>query len=104
MLRRRLIIAACWLNLCAINATAETTVIRPGSCASAGTYLLAENSGALIKVTSLATEEVSDHIIVFRDHALSGWASQRLLRRFDLKLSEDGPYIFNTGGFCEMGG
>lgn len=82
-------------------ASAETTVIRPGSCASAaGSYLLAGDSGALIKVEPGAEGEEDSRVIVFRRRATDGWASQRILRRFDLKLDEDGPTIVNSGAFC----
>jgi len=97
---------AFWLNCLVVNATAETTVFRPGPCASqAGAYLLASNSGALIRVTPESQGAASDHVIVFRKKKDSrdGWASQRLLRRFDLQLEEGGPRIINSGAFCRGG-
>jgi hypothetical protein len=105
MRTRRLIMLAFWLNCVVVNATAETTVFRPGPCASqAGAYLLASNSGALIRVTPDSQGAATDHVIVFKKQkSMEGWASQRLLRRFDLQLEEGGPRIINSGAFCRGG-
>ena len=78
-------------------AQADLIVIRPGECAAgATTYLLAPNSQALIKIE----EQENIQYIVFRPQALQGWASQRVLRRFDLEIEEEGLRVFNTGGYC----
>lgn len=103
MKARHIILAACWVNLFAINATAETTIFKPGSCGAPVAVLLAQNSGALIQVVDVAPNQTNNHIIVFRDKSLQGWASQRLLRRFDLDLGEHEPAIFNSGSFCREG-
>ena len=79
---------------------AETTVIRPGPCAAQDVYLLAGNSGALIRTNDAETGAPGEHVIVFRPQPIKGWASRRLLRRFDLQLHEDGVRIFNSGAFC----
>ena len=101
MIARRIIIAGIWLNLIAINATAETTIIQPGPCSGSELYLVAKNSGALIKVDYTAETAANEHVIVFRPQQTQGWASQRLLRRFDLQLGDGGPRVVNTGGFCK---
>ena len=83
------------------EAAAEPTVIRPGPCAThQATYLLAANSGALIRARAGTAGLVGDHVIVFRPKPTTGWASQRLLMRFDLKLDDNGARIVNSGAFC----
>ena len=82
------------------DAPGAVSVTRPGSCAAHGAFLLADNSGALIQPATRSNAGLSDHIIVFRPKPTSGWASQRLLRRFDLHLEEEGVRIVNTGTFC----
>lgn len=78
----------------------EISVIRPGPCQAQDSYLLARNSAAVIQVDQFGTGGSENHIIVFRYQPRRGWASQRLLKRFDLKLQHDGPSIVNSGGFC----
>lgn len=82
---------------------AETVVIRPGPCAAQDVYLLAGNSGALIRTNDAETGASGEHVIVFRPQPIKGWASRRLLRRFDLQLREDGVRIVNSGAFCTTG-
>lgn len=82
----------------------EIRVIRPAPCAAHGAFLLADNSGALIQPGIRGGAELSDHIIVFRPKSTSGWASQRLLQRFDLHLEEEGVRIVNSGAFCTRAG
>lgn len=81
----------------------KITIVRPGPCAAQTSYLLAENSGALIQAPQQSSA-LSDHIIVFRPNAdskpLRGWASRHLLHRFDLQLEEEGVRIVNSGAFC----
>ncbi len=93
-------ILAVFASALAYPAHAETAIIRPGPCAAQSTYLLAANSGALIRVERAGAGDRSDQIIVFRHNPIRGWASQRLLRRFDLKLDDNGGRIFNSGAFC----
>ncbi len=86
---------------CAEQAAAETTILRPGPCATPQpSYLLAANSGALIRFEPDAPAALGNHVIVFRPKPTTGWASQRLLMRFDLKLDEKGVRIFNSGAVC----
>ncbi len=100
MKTRRLILGACWLNFLVAGVTAETEVVRPGPCAAHGAFLLAANSGALISAEQDESAFAGDYVIMFRRKLTTGWASQRLLRRFDLELEEGGPRIFNSGTFC----
>jgi hypothetical protein len=103
---RHLVLLALGLTLVSASAAAETTVFRPGPCAAQTSYLLASNSGALIRVepeTSVGQEASAGYgnpVIVFRYQPTDGWASQRLLRRFDLQLGRDGARISNSGAFC----
>ena len=99
------IVSAAMTGVCA--AETETIIIKPGACAQLRDgYLLAANSGAVIRRFSAEEGEgVNDtsHVIVFRPRPLEGWASQRILRRFDLKL--DGvvdTVVINSGGFCSQ--
>ena len=39
-------------------------------------------------------------LLYFAINRAEAGASQRLLKRFDLKLQQDGPSIVNSGGFC----
>ncbi|GJL95431.1 MAG: hypothetical protein DHS20C05_18360 [Hyphococcus sp.] len=84
---------------------AEATIVRPGPCsAQAASYLLAGNSAAIVRIGPEQAAGTSDPIIiVFRPQQTRGWASQRLLSRFDLKLDESGGRIINSGAFCTEG-
>lgn len=93
-------------GLCAYGALAgpgtgdgKISIVRPGPCAAQSAYLLAEHSGALIHAP-IGRPALQDHIIVFRDQPSKGWASRRLLQRFDLNLEEEGVRIVNSGAFC----
>jgi len=98
----RVLMAGGAISAAALGAANSLTnppeIIRPGPCAGEETYLLAGNSGAIIRITRSGPEE--DRVIVFREQPSKGWASRRLLRRFDLKLDEAGPDIVNSGRFC----
>ncbi len=80
----------------------DVAVVRPGPCsAQAASYLLAGNSAAIVRVSAEPSTDNSDPIIiVFRPQPTRGWASQRLLSRFDLKLDDSGARIINSGAFC----
>ncbi|MEM9616704.1 MAG: hypothetical protein AAF936_01990 [Pseudomonadota bacterium] len=88
------------LGIVAADASAEVRIIRPPACVGQTSYLLAGNSGALISLRPDAPDTIENHVIVFRHQPRHGWASQRLLRRFDLSLNDGGPQILNTGTFC----
>ena len=91
-------------NLVALGAAAGFDVIRPGPCQGPTSYLLAGNSGALIRLKPQAKDRLENHIIVFRRQETRGWASQRLLRRFDLHLENSAVRIVNSGAFCREEG
>ncbi len=101
MIARRLFIAVVCAGYVLVAVGAVTIMTRPDSCVTRGTvYLLAENSGALIQIDPVTVAKAGNPVIVFRPKRLSGWASQRLLMRFDLKLDESGTRVVNTGAFC----
>lgn len=99
MKTRRLILAALWINCLFATSTAET-VSAPSCITPEASYLLAGNSGALIRVAPETEAGRDAHVIVFRPQPARGWASQRLLMQFDLKLDDEGGRIRNTGAFC----
>ena len=101
---RRLILLTLGLNLAVFGAAASFDVIRPGPCQGATSYLLAANSGALIRLKPQAEDRLENHIIVFRRQESRGWASQRLLRRFDLHLENSAVRVVNSGVFCREEG
>ena len=80
-------------------ARAEALIVRPGPCAAKSTYFLAGNSGALIRAEDREAD-LESHVIVFRRNETRGWASRRLLKRFDLKMNNRGGRIANSGAFC----
>lgn len=85
----------------AASARSETIIVRSGPCASPhGSYLLAANAGALIRVEDPVMAEEGSGVIVYRIRPNRGWASRRLLSRFDLDLGAAQPGIVNTGEFC----
>ena len=102
--------AAVFGGLLAGAALANTIVVRPGPCTSPEVYLLAGNSGALIRLEPGQGEAPGDHVIVYRQDEQSGgsarrkevrgWASRRLLDRFDLRIGQDDVLIVNSGAFC----
>lgn len=100
---RQLILAGIYVNLLAVGATAETTVVtRPMPCQSAaGSFLLGANSGALIRIDEAGSS--ASAIIVYRPMKKHGWASQRILARFDLELEDEGVRVVNSGLRCEEG-
>ncbi len=98
MKTRRLILATFWL-ICPPAAAAQgpdMPCVTPEA-----SYLLAANSGALIRIAPESATDTGDQVIVFRPQLTTGWASQRILMRFDLKLDDKGARIRNTGAFCQ---
>ncbi len=96
----RIIVATLGFAVAAAGAAGETLFIRPGPCAAQETYLLAGNSGAIIRVEAAKADDEGERVIVYRRQPRQGWASQRVLKRFDLKLDELGTTIVNSGQFC----
>ena len=91
----RIIIAGISFSVAGLGAAGDVVFTRPGPCAAQETYLLAVNSAALIRV-----EDGENGVIVFRRQERQGWASKRLLERYDLRLDEAGATIVNSGQFC----
>jgi hypothetical protein len=89
MKARRLLIAAMWLNLLTVSATAETLVIRPDPCPAPA------NSPKIIMLFDAEAEDLNsgrasvDDVQVFYAIPVEGWASARILARFDV---EGQPY------------
>lgn len=101
MIARRLFVAVVCAGYVLVGVGAVAIFTRPDACVTRGTvYLLAANSGALIRAEPGTASAAGDPVIVFRPKRTTGWASQRLLMRFDLKLDESGTRIVNTGAFC----
>ena len=90
----RIVIAALSFSVAGLGAFGQPVLVRPGPCAAPQTYLLAANSAAIIRV-----ESEEQGVIVYREQR-RGWASRRLLQRFDLSLDAAGPAITNSGKFC----
>ncbi len=95
-----MVIAGIAFSVAAAGAAGETLFIRPGPCAAQQTYLLAANSGAIIQVDDETPDRADTSVIVYRKRDRQGWASQRLLRRFDLRVEAAGATIINSGEFC----
>lgn len=91
----RIVIAGISFAVAGLGAAGDVVFVRPGPCAAQETYLLAANSAALIRV-----EDGENGVIVFRRQERRGWASKRLLERYDLRLDEAGTTIVNSGQFC----
>lgn len=93
----RILIAGAAFSVAAAGAAGDTLFVRPGPCAAPQTYFLAANSAAIIRVEEAQGDA---GVIVYRRQPDRGWASKRLLRRFDLRLDETGTTIVNSGKFC----
>lgn len=102
---RTFIYAALFAEIAVLGAAgAATTIVRPPCYSGSRAYLLAANAGAVI--------DVKDHrdqangggaaVVVFRPRKENGWASQRLLARFDLAVAlNDKPVVVrNSGQTC----
>ena len=96
----RIILAGISFAVAGLGAVWDVVIVRPGPCAAQQTYLLANNSAAIIRVEADAVSD-TDGVIVYREQA-EGWASRRLLGRFDLRLDEAGTTIVNSGEFCRV--
>ena len=95
-----MVIAGIAFSVAAAGAVGDTLFVRPGPCAAQQTFLLAANSGAIIQVDRETPEKPETSIIVYRRGDREGWASRRLLKRFDLRVKPDGMIIMNSGAFC----
>lgn len=84
MKARRLIIAAMWLNLLGVSATAETMVVRPDPCPVPADAPKIVRLGAVEAVDLNPDRASADHVLVLYPVRASGWASARILARFDV--------------------
>ncbi len=86
----RIILAAIYLDILAVSAVgAATRIYRPPCQTGAGAYLLAQHSGAIIRVDKYKEGRGGSAVVVYRPRQDSGWASRRLLARFDLATTLD---------------
>jgi len=85
MKARRLLIGAMWLNLLAVTATAETMVVRPDPCPAPADapkiIMLSKVEAADLNSSRAAARGV----LVLYPVRAKGWASARILARFDIK-------------------
>lgn len=86
MKARRILIAALWLNLVGVTATAETIVIRPDYCAAPANAPRLVSLGEPDAPPGRSAIEADDIIVLYAVPD-DGWASARILARFSM---EDG--------------
>lgn len=85
MKARCVFIAAIWTSLVAVNATAETMVVRPDQCA------VTADAPKLVMLAGVEASDLNpdraraDHILVLYPVPSRGWASARILARFDVE-------------------
>ena len=85
MSARRPILAAMGLNFIAVAAMAETIVVRPDPCP------IDPEAPRIITLSGVEAVDLNpgrasaDHILVLYPLPVRGWASARLLARFDLE-------------------
>jgi len=98
MKARRLIFGVLWFNLLAASATAETIVIRPDPCpapANAPKFVMFLDPEV---EESAADEAFADNVVVYFAAPSSGWASARLLARFDIEGEDRRSHRARTCG------
>lgn len=85
-------------------AAAATTILRPPCYSGSRAYLLASNAGAVIDVKDHQEQAGAggSAVVVYRPRKEKGWASQRLLARFDLavELNNKPVVVRNSGQTC----
>jgi len=92
MKARRILIAALWINLLAAAATARTTVVRPDPCpapADAPRIIDLDDVEAIDLNPDRAAPPQS--VLVVDPARAKGWASARILARFELDGRERRP-------------
>ena len=94
------------MGLCFVSfapALAETHIVRPGKCAPrpAIVFVIREEKPSVFLQNG--DDRVRDSVALFLRTHSRGWASRRLLARFDLILSPDRTTIVNAGPFCTEG-
>ncbi len=85
MKTRRLLIAAMWLNLLGATATAETMVIRPDPCPASARAPGIIDLGKVAAVDLDPQRIAANHIVVLYPVRVRGWASARILSRFEIE-------------------
>jgi len=84
---------------------AETHIVRSGECAPRPAIVFvvrtAEAPGVFHRV---GDDRVRDSVALFLKTHSRGWASRRLLARFDLIPSPDRTIVVNAGPFCTESG
>lgn len=86
-----------WINLIGATATAETLVIRPDECAApadAPRVIFIEADD--LNPSRGAAEDAARSVIVLYPVEARGWASARILARFDLAGATGGYYTENA--------
>ena len=73
---RRAFIAACYMNVAAFSATAETSFADARACP------LVTPKVVLLRPE---THRLDDHVVIYYAAAEPGWASRRILARFDVE-------------------
>ncbi len=100
---RSIIYAVLFVEVAILGAgAAATTVLRPPCYSGSKAYLLAANAGAVIDVKEHKDKASGSAVVVFRPRKDKGWASQRLLSRFDLavELNNKPVVVRNSGQTC----
>ncbi len=100
---RPIIYAALFVEVAVFGAAAAaTTILRPPCYSGSRAYLLAANAGAVIDVREHKDKSSGLAVVVFRPRKEKGWASQRLLSRFDLamELNNKPVVVRNSGQTC----
>ena len=92
MKARHILIGVIWLNILVASATAETTVIRPDPCPAPA------NAPKIIMFLGPDAEDNNpdradvDDVVVYFAVPTTGWASARLLARFDVEGEKRRPF------------
>ncbi len=100
---RPFIYAALFVEVAIFGAAAAgTTILRPPCYSGSRAYLLAANAGAVIDVREHEDKSSGSAVVVFRPRKENGWASQRILSRFDLavELNDKPVVVRNSGQTC----
>lgn len=85
MKARRLFIGALWLNLVAVTATAKTMVVRPDPCPAPADAPRVLDIGAADALDLNPDRFRSRSVLVLYPAPEEGWASARILARFDFE-------------------
>lgn len=82
---RRFLIAGIWSMLMGGSATAETLVIRPDPCPALADAPKIVIMAGVEAIDLNPSRAALDHILVLYPVRVKGWASARLLARFDVE-------------------